>query len=283
MVDQLVTLLLNGISLAMILILISLGLAIIFGLMGVVNLAHGELFIVGAYTVFAANELTSSVWVGILLAPITGAVIGLVMERSVIRHLYDRPIETLLATWGFSVLIRQLIRLFIGYGFKTAPTPLPGDVSLFGVSYPAYRLFIIVATSLVMLATFYIIFRTDFGLKVLAVIQNREMAQALGINTSHIYRWAFAFGASLAALAGALMVPIIPLEPEAGLGFLGRSFIVVIVGGVGSLLGVLGGGFVIGGAETVFSYLTTPFLSHAIVLILCIIIIRFRPQGLFRA
>ena len=278
----LVTQLLNGVSLTAILILVALGLAIIFGLMGVINMAHGELFTVGAYALVATSNLGGSFWIGVLLAPVIGAVLGIVLERGVVQFLYTRPIETILATWGVSLILQQGIEFIFGTAPQAVPNPFPGALSIFGiVDYPVYRLFIIVAGVVITAATFFVFLKTEFGLMARAVIQNREIAAALGINTSRVYVSAFAMGAGLAALAGALMAPLINVLPLMGVSFLARSFFVVILGGAGSLPGVVGGSVLIGGLETLFSTLWSITLAQALVLIIAIVIVRFRPTGLF--
>lgn len=278
---SLLTQFLNGATLVAILILISVGLAIIFGVMGVINLAHGEFFILGAYTVIAADALGVNAWLGIALAPVIVGIFGGLVELSIIRYLYKRPVETLLATWGLSIVIRQLIRIVFGVGYRASPHPLLGDLTVFGFSYPIYRVFLMTACLAVILVTFWIFYRTDFGLKIRAITQDVEMASALAINTSRVYLSTFVFGSALAGLAGALMTPEITISPEAGLNFLARSFFVVILGGIGRLVGVLGGGLVVGELETFLSYLISAITAQAVVLVIAIIIIRYRPRGLF--
>jgi urea transport system permease protein len=272
---------LNGVTLVSVLVLISLGLAIVFGVMGIINLAHGEFFILGAYTVIGADALGLNPWVGILLAPVVVGLFGGLVEVGVIRFLYRRPLETLLATWGLSIVIRQLVRIVFGVGYRASPHPLLGDLTVLGFSYPMYRVFLITACAAVILGTFYLFYRTDFGLKVRAITQDVEMASALAINTSRVYLSTFVLGSALAGLAGALMTPEITVSPEAGLNFLARSFFVVILGGIGSLAGVLGGGLVVGELETLLSYLISATTAQAIVLVIAIVIIRYRPRGIF--
>jgi urea transport system permease protein len=277
----LVTQLLNGVSLIAILILVALGLAIIFGLMGVINMAHGELFTIGAYALVAVSNL-GGFWAGVLLAPVVGAVVGIALERGVVQFLYTRPIETILATWGISLILQQGIEFIFGTAPQAVPNPFPGAISVFGiVDYPVYRLFILMAGVVITAAKFFVFLRTEFGLMARAVIQNREIAAAIGINTDRIYVVAFALGAALAALAGALMAPLINVLPLMGVSFLARSFFVVIVGGAGNLLGVVGGSVLIGGLETLFSSLWSVTLAQALVLVIAIVIVRFRPTGLF--
>jgi urea transport system permease protein len=249
--------------------------------MGVINMAHGELFTIGAYALVAVSNL-GGFWAGVLLAPVVGAVVGIALERGVVQFLYTRPIETILATWGISLILQQGIEFIFGTAPQAVPNPFPGAISVFGiVDYPVYRLFILMAGVVITAATFFVFLRTEFGLMARAVIQNREIAAAIGINTDRIYVVAFALGAALAALAGALMAPLINVLPLMGVSFLARSFFVVIVGGAGNLLGVVGGSVLIGGLETLFSSLWSVTLAQALVLVIAIVIVRFRPTGLF--
>jgi urea transport system permease protein len=273
---------LNGLSLIMILILISLGLVIIFGLMNVINLAHGEFFMLGAYTAVAVHFLGLPPWAGIIAAPVTVGLFGVFIERILIRPLYTRPLETLLATWGLSIAIRQVIQIIFGAGHREVPALVTGSFELLGISYPIYRFFIIAITAIILLVIFYVYFRTDFGLRIRMVIQNREMTSALGINVHATDRWAFALGSGLAGISGAVMTPLTYINPEMGLPYLGKAFIVVIIGGASTLFGVLGGGTVIGGAEAIIDFfLKKPFVAQILVLMLAILVVRIKPKGLF--
>jgi urea transport system permease protein len=274
--------LLNGISLTMVLILISLGLAIIFGLRGVINLAHGEFFMLGAYAVVAANQFLPDYWGGLVVAPLFTALVGWGVERGMIRFLYKRPLETLLATWGLSIVLRELVKLTVGAGYQYTRAPFSSQLHFLGIRYPEYRLFVIGLTILVVAAVFYFFLHTDAGLQIRAAIANRDMAAALGIQVERIDQFVFALGAALAGLAGAVMSPVITLHPDMGLDFFSRTFFVVIVGGVGSLWGVLGGGAIIGGGEALMSTYIRPVVAQILVLSLAVLVIRLRPQGLFQ-
>ncbi|MFN8454484.1 MAG: hypothetical protein U0401_07390 [Anaerolineae bacterium] len=246
----LLTTLFNGISLASVLILISLGLAIIFGLRGVINLAHGEFFMLGAYTVWLTEHLgLPPFWIGFVLAPVVTGLVGWGIERSFIRFLYHRPLETLLGTWGVSIVLRELIRIVIGPEHRYATQPIVGQWQILGFSYPLYRIAIIVFTTLVVGLVAYLFMRTDFGLWVKATIRDRAMAEAVGINTAWVDQLVFVLGAALAGLAGAVMSPVIAINPNMGLDYFARTFLVVIMGGIGQLLGVVGGGALIGMLE----------------------------------
>jgi urea transport system permease protein len=276
-----VTTLLNGMTLAAVLALVAIGLAIIFGLMRVINMAHGEMFILGSYTVVGVWESTGSVWLGIMLAPFVVGAIGWGLERTMIRRLYRRPLDTLVATWGVSIVIREVLKIIFGAGSRNLPFPFTGDLSILGTRYPLYRIFLIGLSVVVMLAVLWLFLRTDFGHKVSAVTQRRDMAMAMGIDAERLDGIVFALGAALAGLAGAVMTPLITLNPEVGLFFLARSFLVVIVGGVGSLLGTAIGSGVIGLGQAFVSAWARPVVAQIVLLIIAIVIIRIRPTGLF--
>jgi urea transport system permease protein len=275
-----VTTLLNGLSLASVLALVAIGLAIIFGLMRVVNLAHGEMFILGSYTVLAFYDVTGSLWLGVLAAPLVVGAAGWLIERSVIRTLYQRPLDTLVATWGLSIVIRELLKVVFGGGSRNLPLPITATVRIGSTTYPGYRIFLIFVAVVVIGLVLWIFLRTEFGLKVRAVIQNREMASAMGIDASRIDQIVFASGAALAGFAGAVMTPLVTLNPEVGLFFLARSFLVVIVGGVGSLVGTVFGAVLIGAGDAMISFLTRPVIAEVALFVLAIVLIRIRPRGL---
>jgi urea transport system permease protein len=273
--------LLNGITLAGNLILIAMGLAIIFGLLGIINMAHGELFMLGAYTVVTVVSASGSFWLGVALAPLVVAVIGLLMETAVLRRFYNKPLESLLATFGFSIIIRQAAKMIFGPGHQMVAMPIPDSISILGVDYPVYRLFILVLTTATIGFVLYLFYKTNFGITSRAVIENRIMSSALGVRTEKIDRSIFALGSALCGLAGALMSPLITINPDMGLDYLANSFFVVIIGGIGNLFGVIAGGLLIGGADAVISYFTVPVVTKIVVFLLAVIMIRFRPKGIF--
>lgn len=280
--EALLTTILNGVTLSAVLILISLGLAIIFGLRGVINLAHGEFFMIGAYTVWATEKYgLPPFWVGLIVAPLLVAFIGWLIERSYIRFLYSRPLDTLLGTWGISIILRELVRIVLGPEHRYATQPITGQLQIGSFSYPLYRAAIIAFTIVVLLVVLYLFTRTDFGLKVQATIRDREMASAVGINTSRIDQAVFALGAGLAGLAGAVMSPVIAINPNMGLDYFAQTFLVVILGGAGRILGVLGGGAAIGMTQAGLSAILKPVVAQALVLVVTIGLIRLYPQGLF--
>ncbi len=271
---------LNALTLISILMIVGLGLAIIFGLMNVINLAHGEFVTIGAFTLSFIQSVGGNYWLALLMAPLVGALVGLALERTIIQHLYTRPLATILATWGVSLVIQQTLQIIFGSGPQQAAGPIEGSVEFLGASYPAYRLMLI-CFSAAIIATIVFVFRsTRFGLDLRAVIQDRDMAEALGINTHRIFTLAFCGGAAIAATAGVLIAPLTKVIAVMGASYLAPSFFVVIVGGAGSIAGVAAGSTVVGGLETVLNYHIPVTVSQAIVLIVAVIIVRFRPRGL---
>jgi urea ABC transporter permease protein UrtB len=271
----------NVILLSMVLTLASLGLAVIFGVLGVINLGHGAMLTLGAYTVFALTTRGQSIWLGILLAPVVVGVIGLLLEWLLVRHLYEQPEETLLVTWGFSLIVVEAIKIVFGPTAQSVPNPFPGAIEVLGVAIPAYRLLLAGLTLALILATAYIFYRTKFGLQARAVVQRRDVAALMGVDVHRVYRAIFIIGSALAGLAGALLSPLLSVEPLIGLTYLTRAFFVVIVGGVGQIFaGTLVGAGVIGGSESIFSTFTSQAFAQTVVFALGIIIIRLWPTGI---
>jgi urea transport system permease protein len=277
--DTIVFQAMNSATLISILFLVSLGLVITFGLMGIINLAHGEFFMLGAYTVVVGNEIGLPLVLSLALTPFVVGAFGLAIEKTVIRRLYSRPLDTLLATWGLSLVIRQVVTIVFGARQRGTDALFSGTVSVLGVEYPIYRIFIMVMAVLVGIAFFWIVFRSDFGVKLRAVIHNRDMAGALGIDSRRVDGLTFAGGAGVAALAGAIIAPLGTVNPNMGLPWLIDSFLVVIVGGQNALGPVVGAVFV-GGAESTLSFFMQPVTASMLVLIIAIVALRFRPEGL---
>jgi len=271
---------LNSLNYILVLILVAMGLAIIFGLMRVINMAHGEFFLLGAYTVVMTDQAGLGFWPGLVLAPLFVGLIGMAIEYICIRHLYQRVLDTILATWGLSIAIKQFIIILFGPAGLMIKPPLPQMVSFLGIEYPSYRLFIMAVALTTIVLTFYVFLKTDFGLGARAVIDNRAMAAVLGINTRKMYRTTFTFGSALAGLAGAVMAPLMSCDPQMGLGFFIPAFLAILTGGTGTLSGVLVGGGAVGGADSIISILYSPVISQIVVFSMVIVVIRVRPQGL---
>jgi urea transport system permease protein len=276
-----VTTFLNSVSLAAILGLVAIGLAVIFGVRGVINLAHGELFVLGAYTTVWFDARGMSMWLGVVASPFVVGAIGWLLEAAVVRRLYTRPLDTLVATFGLSIIIRETIKLTFGKGSRNIPLPMSGQVDVLGTAYPQYRLFLTVTSAVILGAVAWLAVRTDIGVKVRAVIQRRSMAEAMGINSRRIDQGIFVMGAALAGFAGALMAPLITLNPEVGPTFLARSFLVVIIGGIGSVLAAIGGAVVVGLGEGIISSQIRPVYAQMMLFVAAIVVLCIRPTGLF--
>lgn len=279
--EQVLVQVLNGLSLAGILILVALGLGITFGLLGVINLAHSELFMLGAYTTVIVHQATGSVWLGMAVAPLAVGAIGFVMERGVIKRLYTRPFDTLLATFAIGIILREGMTLWREGRFERVPNPIHRSIEILGAQYSVYRLFLLALGVLVLAGAGLLLNRTRLGRNARAAIENREIAAAMGIDVRMTDSAMFALGAGLAGLAGAAISPLVSVEPNMGLPILASSFFVVILGGAGSLLGVAAGAAVIGGGQALISWFANPVLAQIAVFLLAIVVIRLAPKGLF--
>ena len=274
-------LVLDALSFVLILVLVASGLVIVFGMMGIINLAHGELFLLGAYTVVVAQGLGVPFWLAALLAPVVVGVIGLAIEFLVIRFIVHRPLDTVLATWGLSIAIKQLVVLGFGPGSHSVALPLAGAVTVGAFTYPAYRIVLMVVAAAVIAGTGFVLVRTRFGLLARAVIARAGTAASLGINTGAVNRTSFAIGAGLAGLAGALVAPLISVDPQMGLGFLVPAFLAILVGGASSMTGLLAGSGLVGGLDSFLGGWISPVLAQITVFVMAILVIRMRPGGLF--
>jgi urea transport system permease protein len=263
---------LNSISL---LFITSLGLAIVFGLMGVVNLAHGEFIMMGAYTVFVFSSFGLSPWVGIVLAPIVVGIFGLIVERLLIRKLYGSITKSILATFGLSIVISQAVEFIFGKGFKPIPEFMPQSVSILGTGFPLYRLLIIIIAIVLFLLLFFIQRKTNLGVTILAVIENPGLASSLGINTNRVYQGTFIVGSALAGLAGAILAPLVVVHANMGLDYIINTFLAVLVG-AGSLIGLAGSASLLGGSGSLVSYWSDAVWGSIIVIVLSIIFMKRR-------
>lgn len=283
----------NGLSYTSILLLIALGLAITFGLMGVINMAHGELMMLGAYTAyvlqnFFTNHLSAAYfgWYFALALPLAFVVsggAGLLLERTVIRLLYGRPLETLLATWGVSLILQQLMRQVFGANNVDVRSPgwLTGrwEVSP-GLELPHLRLFILALTACCIALTYLLLYRTTLGLKIRAVTQNRAMSACMGVSTSSVDAWTFALGSGLAGLAGCALSLMGSVGPTSGLNYIVDAFMVVVLGGVGKLAGAIFGSVVIGECNALFESFSTATMGKVLVLAMVILFLQWKPSGL---
>ena len=261
------------------LILLALGLAVIFGMMGVINLAQAEFLMVGAYTVLIVTAHGASVWVGIAVAPVVVGLLGLVIERTIIRFLYGRILDTMLATWGLSLALVGLVTLVFGPTTEGIATPL-GHFTVGEYRLSAYSVFVILMAFAVLGLTYGLFNYTRFGLVARATMQNPNMVSALGVNPARVYMGTFAFGAALAGLGGGVMAPLTGVVPTLGLAFIAKIFITVIVGGPVILLGTTTAGVVLGLVESLVSYGSTPIYGQVAMLAFAIILLRLLPQGI---
>jgi urea transport system permease protein len=283
----------RGISLSSILLLMALGLAIIFGLMGVINMAHGELMMLGAYATFVTQELFRAYlpvdgfdYYFVVAMPVSflvAGVFGLLLEATLIRHLYGRPLETLLATWGVSLVMIQAARVYFGdLTSVAAPKWLSGGMQvLVGVQLPYNRLFIIALSAVCVAGIYLALFRSGMGLRVRAVMQNRDMSACLGIPTRKVDAYTFAFGSGLAGLAGCALTLIGNVEPGLGQNYIVDSFMVVVTGGVGKLAGTIVAALGIGGLNKLLEPSFGAVYGKVLILIMVILFLQRRPSGLF--
>jgi len=264
--------------------LAAIGLAIIFGLMGVINMGHGAMLTLGAYFTWYTTSAGVPFAVAVLLAACGVGLIGLLLEHFIIRHFYDRQFETLLLTWGFFLVSTEIIKIVFGTDLRTVTNPLPGAAHLGPIVVPAYQ-GVVALISLGLLVGFaLLLFRTTVGIKIRALVQNAEIASLLGLNVGQAYKLVFVTGSAAAGLAGGLISPMLSVDPYIGNVFLVRSFFVVIIGGIGQVLGgTLVGSFLIGGSETLFALVSGQVVAQTIVFALAILVLRFRPTGVLRA
>lgn len=262
--------------------LTTLGLAVVFGLLGVMNMAHGEFVMIGAYCVVAVQQWGGPTAAAFPLASAVCALLGWAVERWLIRPLYARPFDTLLATWALAMLLRKLVEAGWGKGYRHVDSELVTPLVLLGTPYPAYRLLLIAFAALLLAALFAWYRRSAAGLRVRAMVANPLLAQALGIDTRRLASQAFVIGVVLAGAAGVLLAPLVRIEPGIGVDYLLDAFFALVVGGVGTLGGLFGGVAVVGGAQAVVSSLAGQTSGYAVVLLLSIVFLWLKPDGLFR-
>ncbi|MBB5336035.1 urea ABC transporter permease subunit UrtB [Pectinatus brassicae] len=284
----------NGISVSSIFMLAALGLAITFGLMKIINMAHGEFIMIGAYAAYIVQNFFTQYlpasffnwyfFIAIPIAFLLAASIGWVLERIIICHLYGRALDSMLATWGVSIVLQQLARSIFGAPNVDVKSPnwLNGALLLSpGLQLPYKRLFIMGMVIICMLIIYYLMYCSNYGRKIRAVMQNRDMAASLGINTRKIDSYTFAFGSGLAGIAGCALTLLGSIGPTLGTGYIVNTFMVVVLGGVGSLWGTIAGGLLIGTGNTTLEFLTNTTSGKVLVFTLVILFLQWRPQGLF--
>ena len=281
-----------GLSLGSVLLLAAIGLAITFGVMGVINMAHGEMVMLGAYVTYVVQEIIRnnapalfdySLAIAIPLAFVFAGCVGILIERCIIRFLYGRPLETLLATWGLSLILQQAVRTAFGPNNREVGNPsfMSGAFDLGGITVTYNRLWIICFALAVFVALLGILRYTRFGLEMRAVTQNRAMAASMGIRTSRVDALTFGLGSGIAGIAGVALSQIDNVSPNLGQSYIIDSFMVVVFGGVGNLWGTFVGSFVLGVANKFLEPFAGAVLGKIAILILIILFIQKRPRGLF--
>ncbi|WP_336001894.1 branched-chain amino acid ABC transporter permease [Halorientalis halophila] len=273
---------LNGVTWGLIVALIALGLNLIYGLLEIVNMAHGSLYMLGAVIGWFAIDATGSFAAALLIAPLAVGAIGMTVERGILRPIEDDLTITLIATFGLLLMFDQLALMTFGPGTRSVSAPIAGTVSYAGISYSLYRLVVGVVSIFLMACLYLFLFRTRYGTWMRGVRQDRETASALGIPTSKVYVFTFGLGAFLAALAGVLLAPIVSVGHLMGLDILAVAFMVVIVGGLGSLRGVLVASLIYALVENVSTLFMTPVEARILTFALMISFVLIRPDGIFR-
>jgi len=277
--DQLVNFaasLLTGVAL---LVVISLGLAVIFGMMGVINLAHGEFLMLGAFFTLSGVRAGLNVWLAMIVAALAVGLVGLAVERLLIQFLYGRLASTMLATWGLSLILVQVVVLAYGPATQGIPTPL-GAVRVGRYSLSEYNLVLIAAALLLLAVVFLVFTRTRYGTMARAATQLPDMAGAVGINARRVNMLTFGFGAALAGAGGALLAPVAGVVPSMGQAYVGRAFMTVVVGGPGVLTGTATAAGLLGSVDSLVSNAFSSFLGTASLLVVAIVLLRLLPTGI---
>lgn len=282
-----------GISLFSVLLLMALGLAIIFGQMGVINMAHGEFMAVGAYTTYFLSTITEQYFpsfmpyyffIAIIMAFVVAGLLGYLAEFALIRHLYKRPLDTLLATWGLSLIMQQSYRSL--FGAREVSPALPDW--LLGsyqptemIDIPINGMFVLGLTIIITLGVFYLMFKSSWGLRVRATTQNRVMSGAVGINTKKVDRYTFALGCGIAGIAGAAFTTIASTGPTTGSLYIVDTFMVVVFGGAASLFGTIASAFSIAQTQSILEFFISGSMAKVYTLLALVLILMFKPEGLF--
>ena len=273
-----------GLVLGIAVILVALGLTIIFGLLDVINMAHGEFYALGAFIALALASIGLPFWLLLLLVPLLMLPVGYIVERGLIQRVFhtgERHVTTLLLTFGLGLVLEDTFRLVFGPNPHRPETPITGGVEAFGIFLPSYRLFLIVFGTAIIAAVAFVVYRTRLGAMVRAAAYDRHMAASLGVPVQHVYAGAFAFGVALAGLAGVLLAPIYTVFPTMGRDFILMAFTVVIVGGMGSIAGVVVAGLLLSQVQAIVSLYISPVWSDPIVFGIMVAMLMVRPQGLF--
>lgn len=277
-----INLALDIVTTAAILYVVALGLLIVFGVMGIISFAHGAMLTVGGYAALLVTEAGWSPWLSLPAAALAGLVAGAAMERGVLRPLYRRPLDAILATWGLGIVIGQVITLVFGREVQFAASPLSGAATLLGATYSEYRLLLVVVAVALGAGIALVLNGTRLGLVTRAVIANENLAQSLGVNSAQVRFLTFGLGSALAALAGALVVPLSSVDPNMGVPWLVGAFMLVLLSG-SSLASMALAALVLGTAQVLVSTYLNAVLGGMTIAVLAAIILRIRPSGFARA
>jgi branched-chain amino acid transport system permease protein len=275
-------LLLDVVTTASILFVVSAGLLIVFGVLKIINFAHGGFLTVGGYAALVVTQLGWNPWLAVPVALLAGLALGAAVELLIVRPLYQRPLDAILATWGLSIVIVQLITIGFGRGTNFVQSPVQGAVSVLGSPYSLYRLIMLAVAAVLGGAMVAILQGTRLGLAARAVIMNETLARSLGINSALVRFVTFSVGAGLAAMAGALITPLLSVDPLMGVPWLLNAFMLVMVSGT-SLFSLAVASLVLGGAQVVISTYSNPVLGALSIVVLAAILLRVRPSGFARA
>jgi branched-chain amino acid transport system permease protein len=277
---SLVPFLFDVVSYTAIFLLIVAGLGVIASMMGIFNFAHGEFLLLGAYTVYLAESWNIPGWCAMVAAPVLVGLVGLLLERTIIRHFYAAPVSAMLGTYAIGMALRETVRVLLGGQFYSVPSPADGSFLIGDIAVSRWRAILVVVSIAVLVACYLMVAKTRLGLRVRASLENASLARASGISTDHVYAGTFAFGAALAGLAGALVVPIYPLNADLGVAFLIKSFLAVMLGGLGTLEGSLVGAAAVGATGAALPWAINAVVADMLVFLIAIAIVKYRPQGL---
>ena len=282
-----VTQIFNGLSGGSVLLLVALGLALTFGQMGVINMAHGEFMMAGAYTAYVTQQVLGSAGLSLMvslpIAFVIGGLLGVVLEMTLLRRMYHRPLDTLLVTWGVSLVLQQLARDVFGTAGVdvAAPSWLSGPVEVLGFSFPRSRLFILVLAIVAVVTLTAVLKLTPLGRRVRATVQNRQLAESSGISTRATDRLTFFIGSGLAGVAGVALTLMGSISSNLGTSYIVDAFLVVVVGGIGQIRGAVIAAFVLGIVQSWIEYSTTASLAKVLVFALIVAFLQARPQGIY--
>jgi branched-subunit amino acid ABC-type transport system permease component len=274
-------LLLDVVTTAAILFTVAAGLLMVFGVMKIINFSHGAFLTVGGYASVVVAQAGLNWWWSLPFSLVVGFLLGMAVERFIVRPLYNRPLDAILATWGLGIIVGQLITLAFGRGVQMIASPVNGAIPVLGTQYSAYRLLLIVAALIVALALGWLLNGTRLGLQTRAVIMNEGLARALGISSSRVRFLTFCTGAALAAAAGSLITPLSSVDPNMGVAWVVGAFMLVLVSG-SSLVSLAVASVVLGGAQVLVSTFVNPVLGGLTIAVLAALLLRFRPEGFAR-